>query len=164
MNVTDELVARLRAFSDGAADDKWKLAEFSRANVIQVLSIIRETLLPELKIMKPVKGDMVIDMGHPATDILLELIDALRDLDDGKQHAVLKAAKAQNASNPRWQVRQDKALAEAVQITARKDTLSIEKAERKVAETLNRKKWRRRGKKVTPGTLRKRRYLATFKD
>ncbi|MEI6536792.1 MAG: hypothetical protein WCN98_15705, partial [Verrucomicrobiaceae bacterium] len=88
MNVTDELVARLRAFSDGAADDKWKLAEFSRANVIQVLSIIRETLLPELKIMKPVKGDMVIDMGHPATDILLELIDALRDLDDGKQHAV----------------------------------------------------------------------------
>ncbi|MEI8180520.1 hypothetical protein, partial [Aestuariivirga sp.] len=154
---------RLQAFSNAAADGKWKLAEFSRANVIQVLSIISETLLPELKIMKPVDDDLVVDMGHPATDILLELIDALRDLDDGKQHAVLTAAKVRNARNPRWQRKQDKALDEAVLIMAKKDEDPIEKAQKKVAETLNRKKWLRRGKKVTTGTLRRIRNTAAKK-
>ncbi len=164
MNVTDELVARIEEFCHGAADDKWKLAEFSRANAIQILSLIHDTLLPELQIKVPVTDDLVVNMGHPATDILLELINALRDLDDGKQHKVLKARKAQNASNPRWQDRQDKALAEAVRILARKENLSIEKAEKKVAANLARKKWLRRGKNVRPNTLRRLRKLATFKD
>jgi len=51
-----------------------------------------------------------------------------------------------------------------VLIIAGKEGVPIEKAQKKVAETLGRKKWLRRGKKVTTGTLRRIRNTAAKKS
>lgn len=90
-------VARLRdgldALTEGSGAN-----ELTRPNAVALLNVIVESVGPALRRVEGELDDALILTDHPTVVLLMTLIDALRDLDNGKTVTALRAADGANAS------------------------------------------------------------------
>ena len=145
------LLEKLNERFGGAEHDGLK-----RRDVIDLLNIVRSNLTDTMcSPLSTLKDGTAVELEHPATEILMELIDALCALDKGLTHEVLTAySHGSNASLSAQQRKQDEALKVAI-LAYQKDhgIKSRIAACRKVARALNSQGFHRRGEAVTGKSL-----------
>jgi hypothetical protein len=126
-----------------------------RSEIITLLTIVTRCLAPVLVEIEQTT-DLEIHKEHKSIGQLKKLILALQDLDRGILHNALKPATHQaNATLSSEQMEFDDLLLEMVAIVqGRKRYATIREAERYVAERLQKAEMKRRGKTITPQTLR----------
>jgi hypothetical protein len=132
--------------------------DLTRPNALALLRAICEGLKPST--FKPVgkasTGETIV-VDHSAIALLIELIDALSDLDSGKTDSIFKAySDGPNSSLTTKQRKWDDAILDAVVIIQRAKGFSTRtKAEKFLAKNLNADGKTRRGKPYTPGMLKR---------
>ncbi len=159
-----QTMAELRARLDG-----WKLDQGPRAltrpNAISLLKLLSECLGPALdETLGALETGERIVADHPSVNLLNELIDALADLDSGKTHDALGAARhGANRRLATWQSRLDKVWLDTVLILQRREEQERPKdgpkvlrkaAEEKLARALRAVGKNRLGKPVTQKLLK----------
>ena len=126
--------------------------KLTRQNAISLLTIFAEVLAePMVEI-----SDSGVFIEHAAIDLLNQLIDSLRDLDEGKTHLALKSANSgRNASLSLAQRREDQLLLEAVLVVQHAENLKTEDQARQIVATQLRKVRKTRGgESITKGILK----------
>jgi hypothetical protein len=130
----------------------------TRPNAIALLTALVECLDPALAEKRNIfMSDLTLHLEHAAIGQLNQLIDSLRDLDNGKVDEALKPSTHQaNAALTIRQRKEDQLWLEMVAIIQGRKRLKYrEQAERAVAEMLNKAGKTRRGRRITGPMLKK---------
>ena len=130
----------------------------TRLNAIALLTAFSECLGPTLAEERDLsEPDVVLCLQHAAIGLLDQLIDALKDLDNGKVDDALKRSPHQaNAALTIRQRKEDQLWLDSVVIFQGWKRLKDRKqAERLVAQMLNRAGKARKGKRITGPMLKK---------
>ena len=128
----------------------------TRHNAIALLEVIKESLIPALYKPVAVSAQQPLAVHHPAMVMLMELLDALSDLDRGKANKIFRAASDQtHAALPLGRIKLNQALIETVDQIQRGHKLKTRRqAERILAGNLRSIGFDVDGTPVTAGMLK----------